>query len=750
MKKSIVVIAATVVVLISASFIMKASKAETKSVVVFNEVCSKNATAFIDEGYIGDDYIELYNTTDEQLCLEGWYVSDDPEDLDKHELPKIYLEPQGVLLLYANQGTKENELNFKISRDGEELFLSSPDGKVMDQIFVPKLDTDSVYARKNDGAEEWGVFCPTPGESNYEAVQAKTTTLFRPVFSHDSGFYEKEFVLEITCSKGSKIYYTTDGSVPNENSIKYEDGIRITENPESKLKLHEIKNVVADWKDYIPEERETFNAAVIRAIAIDNDNHISEVVTKTYFVGMEDYQNKNILSIVTDPELLVGEQGILITGKEYDDWYLSTDMSKDGVFETGWTENYELTNFWKHGRRSEISSNITLLESGKMFLDQQAGIRVQGNYTRLADKKSLQVVSRAVYSDSPLFRNPLFEDYQSHAFYVSAFPEKAYCMDLARGRNLGVQNAKPCEVFINGEHWYTAALMEKYDEQYFEQHYQVQAENVLMIKDTVATINEGHQIIYDELIEYLRDENISQEEKGNYLYQIVDVQSIIDWLCFNLYLGNDDVSYKKNSVLWRTIEPESGEYGDCKWRWLVYDIDHAAIGAAPESEEFSEFSIISDNRFYWGLSRLPQFRQQFVLTAMDMMNTVFRTDNVEKVLKEWGLDLSYSNNYFMKRPEYMMKSLRNEFELTGTVEEVLITVNDSQAGEVYINTIKADFEEEQWGGQYFTDYPITVTAVANPGYEFAGWSEGVESFDSSIVVQLNEGGCTLNAVFVKK
>jgi hypothetical protein len=43
---------------------------------------------------------------------------------------------------------------------------------------------------------------------------------------------------------------------------------------------------------------------------------------------------------------------------------------------------------------------------------------------------------------------------------------------------------------------------------------------------------------------------------------------------------------------------------------------------------------------------------------MDMMNTTFSLENVEKVLAEWELDLSYANSYFVKRPEYMIESLK--------------------------------------------------------------------------------------------
>ena len=133
-----------------------------------------------------------------------------------------------------------------------------------------------------------------------------------------------------------------------------------------------------------------------------------------------------------------------------------------------------------------------------------------------------------------------------------------------------------------------------------------------------------------------------------------------------------------------------------------------------------------------------------------MMNTNFSLKNVEEVLGEWGLDLSYANGYFVKRPEYMIESLRKEFDLYGTVEMVVLETNDTEAGKIYINTTEADVSEGKWTGQYFTDYPVNITAVPNPGYRFVGWSGTYEISEESIKVAVPEGGMVLTAVFEKE
>ena len=123
---------------------------------------------------------------------------------------------------------------------------------------------------------------------------------------------------------------------------------------------------IADhWKDYQVSEEKVDKATVIRAIAVNDRNQVSEVVTETFFVGLSDYENKDVLSIVADQNSLVGDDGIFVTGTAYDQWYLTDQMSSNGVYEPNWTTNYELTNFWKKGREAEILGNVQLFENGQ-------------------------------------------------------------------------------------------------------------------------------------------------------------------------------------------------------------------------------------------------------------------------------------------------------------------------------------------------------------------------------------------------
>ena len=87
--------------------------------------------------------------------------------------------------------------------------------------------------------------------------------------------------------------------------------------------------------------------------------------------------------------------------------------------------------------------------------------------------------------------------------------------------------------------------------------------------------------------------------------------------------------------------------------------------------------------------------------------------------------------------------------MTGTLQTLTLKTNDPAGGYIQLNTITPDMTDGTWIGQYYTDYPVMVTAVANSGYEFVGWEGTDNTSKATQEVTLNEGGVTLNAIFEK-
>jgi len=56
-------------------------------------------------------------------------------------------------------------------------------------------------------------------------------------------------------------------------------------------------------------------------------------------------------------------------------------------------------------------------------------------------------------------------------------------------------------------------------------------------------------------------------------------------------------------------------------------------------------------------------------------------------------------------------------------------------------------KDGSWTGEYYTDYPVTVTAKSLAGYEFVGWSGSIDSTEITVEVPVTAGGITLKAEF---
>ncbi len=745
----------TILILTAIGFLMLAGMGMTifsGDKIYINEVRSTTVSADRDS-YFGSDYIELYNASSKEISLDGWFFSDDAGNLEKSRISDVVIPPKSYAALYADGvGEAENSLNFKISSSGEKLFLSDSEGVVVDRVYVPKLGYGEVYARVMDGAPGWAIMSETLLSDNSKAELYPSKTLEEPAFSHESGFYKEPFVLKLQCNPGEKIYYTLDGSVPTKESLVYKDGIFIENISDRPNVCTAVKNLVEDWMDKEPPVEKADKATVVRAVAMNGDKYASEVVTHTYFVDLEKYESHNIISVVGDYNDFFGDDGIFVTGKRYDDWYLS-----------GMEGEAPAPLFAQSGREWEIEGNLEIFQEGKEVTNQSAGIRTHGGSSRWTRFKRMSYFCRDIYSESEYFDGFLIGGKKIHSMGTNEDFTSIQLQSLAKNRDVATQDYEAADVFLNGEFWTQSCLLGRYDEYYFEQSYGVSPDNIILIKDGELSKGEDDDILfYYDLLSRAMHKDLSIEEEYQKLESKMDIQSYIDFLCANIYLCNMDVSETKNYCLWRVREPDGTQYGDGRFRWMLYDMDcidfaspayygverKAAINSFNQKMEFTG-TAINEHTLYKGLKSNEKFCRQFVLTFMDMANVNFNYENVEKIFAGFGTPPDKFGSFFARRFEYIVPDMAEEFSLSGTLEDVNLKVNDSKGGTILLNTVKPDLSDGSWTGKYFTDYPITVTAVPEDGYQFAGWSGSVTSDSATIEAEIESGGITLEAVFEK-
>ncbi len=140
--------------------------------VYINEIMTRNRRTIADESGEFDDWIELYNATDEPIRLDGLFLSDDLTDPTKWSLPAVTIAAEGFVLIWADRDENAGKLhaNFSLSANPESvgLFESSNSGvKIIDSLEFPLMDSDVSYGRIPDGGLALEILnSATPGLPN--------------------------------------------------------------------------------------------------------------------------------------------------------------------------------------------------------------------------------------------------------------------------------------------------------------------------------------------------------------------------------------------------------------------------------------------------------------------------------------------------------------------------------------------------------------------------------------------------------
>lgn len=130
---------------------------------------AKNDTYIVDDKGNFSDWIELYNNSQTDLNLEGYYLTDNFDTLTMWKIPASTIIPaKGYLLFWASGNNKGKHTNFSLSATGEKIALVMPDGKTfVDTVKFPEQIADVSYGRPSDGAKTWIYFEePSPNKAN--------------------------------------------------------------------------------------------------------------------------------------------------------------------------------------------------------------------------------------------------------------------------------------------------------------------------------------------------------------------------------------------------------------------------------------------------------------------------------------------------------------------------------------------------------------------------------------------------------
>lgn len=570
---------------------------------VLSEFQASNQDTLADQDGENSDWIEIHNPAALPANLEGWFLTDSTNNLQKWRFPAVTVGPAEYLLVFAsgkNRATAGDELhaNFSLAASGEYLALVRSDGTTIVSQYAPTYPAqrpDISYGRQANG--EFYFLTPTPGRANHSGV---LDFVADTRFSHDRGFYDLPFALEITTrTPGAEIRYTTNGTVPSlTNGLVYMGLIPIS------------------------------GTTVLRAAAFKQGLQPSNVDTHTYFFlddvlrqsatgqpppGWPSSWGANTRDYGMDPEV-VDSPSYRSTIKEDLKTIpsISVVMNLNDLFNPN-TGIY--ANPRQDGRAWERPSSVELIHpDGSEGFQVNAGIRIRGGYSRSTSnpKHAFRLFLREEYGDDKL-RYPLFGErgadefdnidlrtFQNYSWSFEGDSRGVFIRDqFSRDTQLDMghhaERGNYYHLYINGQYWGLYNTAERPEASYGETYFGGDKEDYDVVKvesgpySVVAT--DGDLQAWTRLYNlakaglgtdaaYQRIQGRNPDGTSNPEYEnLLDIPNLIDYMLVILYGGNLDApisNFLGNTAPnnWYGIRDRNGREG---FRFFAHDSEHTLL-----------------------------------------------------------------------------------------------------------------------------------------------------------------------------
>ncbi|MBT6744920.1 MAG: T9SS type A sorting domain-containing protein [Flavobacteriales bacterium] len=593
------------------------------------------------------------------------------------------------------------------------------------------------------------------------------TTLDKPQFSIESGFYTSDITLNCSCSEpGAELRYTIDGSTPSLASTLYTQPLLLG----SRVGEPNDISMISTGYDWAAPNNEIFKGHVISAKCFKSGFLDSKTKANTYFIDSSidnRYETVSVVSLIADAgNFFDYDTGIYVLGINEPICQMDA-CGNYGMRGDAWEREVHFE-FWESSQNSlAISRNL--------------GVRIHGGATRNHAQKAIRFYARDEYGKKNL-EYPLFGEAGPTSFKRfmlraggndgETMVRDSYHHQFFTGAGVETQLYKPCVLFVNGEFWGYHGLRESYNKHYFNSYYAIDKDSIDYISEGPSDIvlggvvaDEGDMVSFDTLLYYIDNNDISTSAGYNYVANEVDILSLSTIYIAEMFVGNQD--WPGNNVkLWRPKDNSR------KWEWCLVDTDIAGVGNMPVNMfsldippgegSYTEPIILE-------MLTNAEFLDYYINRWADLLNTRLLSsntgskldltrDNMAQVIDEqyerwdtpqelidWLPAMNDQKNWMEQRVPIVWDELEDYYTITKA--NITLDVSSASHGSIQCNTIPPnELTNFPWSGDYFIEVPIHLKAVNKPGYQFIEWVGDVSSIDKEITVSVT-AGMNITAVF---
>ena len=712
------------------------SDADAASVII-NEVMASNFSGATDEDGDVEDWVELYNTSEREIDLSGWGLSNKPASPFRWVFPsgtslwsKAYLR---VWLSKKDRTRKKSDLhtNFNLDNGSDKLVLSAPNATIsgveMDTVSLPLTRPDVSFCRLPNGtvaAMFQHCINPTPGTANSGA--GYLTMLARPGLSIDSGIYAISQRVNASGPAGAQVRYTLDGSEPGATSSLYDGPITIS------------------------------HSTTLRVAAFRDDAVTSPVETGTYIIDAANhYVNQRAIFLTMSPD----------------------DMShyKDGDRPLkGWIAHAAMT---APGGALLFSAPLQGSDAGQLgSYNGQDNNPIDLKFKDALGIRNVKVAGLfAAKPGTTRFKHLKLRNSGDDYWY--AHMRDQFWQGIMEDKLAPGAASEPVQVFTNGTYYGMMDFREKEDETLITATYGVDKDNVQYLNDDKELSGTNTTDDYRTARDYILWHSMAEEANYEQAGKLIDVENFAQYFALHMFAADRD-------WLWRNMHRFRMPDYDGRWRWRPHDLDISAGGHNAWGYDTSVDENM--NNFYGdydvgdlmnALLENPSFEALYISIVADQLNTTLapavlnaRLDAIAAEMLpymevhwaafpdatrggsylQWKRSIDELRNFLNNRESYYDVHTRARFDLSER-KSLTVSVNDPAMGAVKVNTIDLSSRLSgtafSWTGKYYPEVQVTLEARPRPGYVFVGWKEANTSTTAAISVSVATDNLTYQAVF---